>query len=97
MIEVSPLRIGEKTAMGLRVELPDSPPLLLIIGQTGFVGCGFINIDAAEKLNVAAATVTGVKSFEDVLNAEVKAVTSKAQGKGVKVGMKGKEAVKLLF
>ncbi len=97
MIEVSPLRIGEKTAIGLRVELPDSPPLLMIIGQTGFVGCGFINIDAAEKLNVAAATVTGVKSFEDVLNAEVKAVTSKAQTKGVRVGMKGKEAVELLF
>ena len=97
MIDVSPLRIGEETAMALRVELPDSPPLLLIIGQTGFVGCGFINIDAAEKLNVAAATVTGVKSFEDVLNAEVKAVTSKAQTNGVRVGMKGKEAVKLLL
>jgi len=97
MIEVSPLRIGEKTAMGLRVELPNSPPLLMIIGQTGFVGCGFINIEAAEKLNVAVATVTGVKSFEDVLNAIVKAVTSKAQTKGVRVGMKGKEAVKLLL
>jgi uncharacterized protein YunC (DUF1805 family) len=97
MIEVSPLRIGEKTAMGLRVELPNSPPLLMIIGQTGFVGCGFINIEAAEKLNVAAATVTGVKSFEDVLNAIVKAVTSKAQTEGVRVGMKGKEAVKLLL
>jgi len=97
MIEVSPLRVGEKTALGLLVELPDSPPFLMIIGQTGFVGCGFININAAEKLNVAAATVTGVKSFDDVLNAEIKAVTSKAQTKGIKIGMKGKEAVKLLL
>ncbi|MFQ6073832.1 MAG: YunC family protein [Candidatus Bathyarchaeia archaeon] len=97
MIEISPLNIGEKTATGLRVGLPDSPPLLMIIGQTGFVGCGFINIEAAEELNVAAATVTGVKSFEDVLNAEVKAVTSKAQAKGVRVGMRGEEAVKLLL
>ena len=97
MIEVSPLRVGEKTALGLLVELPDSPPFLMIIGQTGFVGCGFISINAAEKLNVAAATVTGVKSFDDVLNAEIKAVTSKAQTKGIKIGMKGKEAVKLLL
>lgn len=97
MIEVSPLRIGKKTAMGLRVKLPNSPPLLIIIGRTGFVGCGFINIDAAEKLNVAAATVTGVKTFNDVLNAEVKAVTSKAQGKGLKVGIKGKDAIELLL
>ncbi len=97
MIDVSPLKIGSKTALGLRVELPNSPPLVLIIGQTGFVGCGFINADAAEKLDVAAATVSGVKSFEDVLNAEVQRVTSKAQTKGVRVGMKGKEAMKLLF
>ncbi len=97
MIEVSPLRIGEETATGLHVELPESPPLLLIIGQTGFVGCGFINIDAAEKLNVAAAIVTGVRTFEDVLNAEVQKVTSQAQTKGVKAGMKGRQAVKLLL
>lgn len=97
MIEVSPLRIDDKTATGIRVELPDSPPLLMIIGQTGFIGCGFINIDAAEKLNVAAATLTGVKTFNDVLNAEIKAVTSKAQTKGVEIGMTGKEAVKLLL
>jgi len=97
MIEVSPLGIGEKQALGLRVRLPDSPPLLMIIGKTGFVGCGFININAAEKLNLAVATVTGVKSFEDVFNAEIKAVTSKAQKKGIEIGMRGKEAVKLLL
>ena len=97
MIDVSPLKIGKKTALGLKVELPNSPPLVMIIGQTGFVGCGFINIDAAEKLNVAAAIVTRVKTFEDVFNAEVKAVTSKAKARGVRVRMKGEEAVKLLL
>lgn len=97
MIDVSPLKIGDKTALGLRVELPNSPPLVIIIGQTGFVGCGFINMEAAEKLDVAAATVTGVKTFDDVLNAEIRAVTSKAQAKGVRVGMKGKDAVELLL
>jgi uncharacterized protein YunC (DUF1805 family) len=97
MIEVSPIRIDQKTALGLRVELPNSPPLLILIGQTGFVGCGFINIEAAEKLDVAAATVTGVKTFDDVLNAEIKAATSKARTKGIKIGMKGRDAVKLLI
>jgi uncharacterized protein YunC (DUF1805 family) len=97
MIEVSPLRIGEKVAVGLRVKLPDSPPLLMIIGRIGFVGCGFINVEAAEKLDVAAATVTGVESIEDVLDAAVKAATSKAREKGVRVGMKGKEVMKLFL
>jgi len=97
MIDVTPLRIEDKTALGLRVELPASPPLVLIIGRTGFVGCGFINIEAAEKLNVSAATVSGVKNFDDVLNAEIKAATSKAITQGVKIGMKGKDAVKHLL
>lgn len=97
MIDVTPLKIEDKTALGLRVELPDSPPLVLIIGQTGFVGCGFINIEAAERLKVSAATVSGVKSFDDVLNADIKAATSKAQTQGVKIGMRGKEAVKHLL
>jgi uncharacterized protein YunC (DUF1805 family) len=97
MIHTTPLKINDKTATGLKVDLPDSPPLVMIIGQTGFIMCGFLNMEAAEKLNVAAATVSGVKNFEDVLEAEVKAVTSKAERKGIKVGMKGRDAVKLLL
>ncbi len=93
MIDVTPVQVKGKTATGLRVDLPDSPPLVLIIGQTGFVGCGFINIEAAERLKVAAAIVSGVKNYEDVLNAEIKAATSKAQSQGVKAGMKGTDAI----
>lgn len=97
MINVTPLKIDDKVAVGLKVELPDSPPLLIMIGQTGFVMCGFLNMDAAEKLNVTAAMVSGVRNFDDVLRAEIKAATSKAQIKGIKVGMKGKEVIKLLL
>jgi uncharacterized protein YunC (DUF1805 family) len=97
VINMTPLKINDKVAVGLRVDLPDSPPLLLIVGRTGFVMCGFLNIDVAEKVNVTAAMVSGVKTFEDVLAADIKAVTSKAQMKGIKVGMKGEDAVKLLL
>lgn len=97
MIHTAPLRIDEKTATGLRVDLPDSPPLVMIIGGTGFVMCGFLNVEVAEKLNVTAAMVRGVRNFDDVLEAEVKAATSRAERKGIRVGMKGKDAVKLLL
>lgn len=97
MIKVDWLKIDEKTALGLKVDLPDSPPLVAIIGKKGFVMCGFLNIDAAERLGVTAAMVSGVKTFDDVLAAEVKSVTSKAEMKGIKRGMKGREAVKLMF
>lgn len=97
MISVVPVRVDGRTGLGLKVDLPDSPPMLLIVAEKGVVMCGFLNVDAAERLGVAAAVVSGVKSFEDVLNAEVKAVTSKAKSLGVDVGMKGADALKCLF
>ncbi len=97
MIEVGRLKIDGKTALGLKVDLPDSPPLVVVVGERGFVMCGFLNVDAAERLSVTAAMVSGVKTFDDVLDAEVKAVTSKAEAVGIRRGMKGREAVKLLL
>jgi uncharacterized protein YunC (DUF1805 family) len=94
MINVTSLKVDGKACLGVKVELPDSPPMLLIIAEKGFVMCGLLNVEAAEKLGVAAAMVSGVKTFEDVLNAQVKAVTSKAKILGVNVGVKGSEALK---
>jgi len=97
MISVMTVKVDGKACLGMRAELPDSPPLLLIIAGKGFVMCGFLNIDAAEKLGVAAAMVSGVKTFEDVLNVQIKTMTSKAKGFGVEAGMKGAEALKRMF
>jgi uncharacterized protein YunC (DUF1805 family) len=96
LIYVEKLSVDGKSALGLKVELPNSPPLLLIVGNTGFIMCGYLNMEVAEKLQVAAVMVSGVKSFKDILEAEVKVVSSKAKALGVNVGMKGKEALKKL-
>jgi uncharacterized protein YunC (DUF1805 family) len=97
VIEVSRVRVDGYAAFGLKVDLPESPPLVAIIGDKGFVMCGFLNVDAAEKLGVTAAVVSGVKTFDDVLKAEIKAVTSKAEIRGIRRGMTGLEALRLLF
>jgi len=96
MISIMMVKVDDKSCLGLRTDLPDSPPLLLITAEKGFVMCGFLNVEAAEKLGVAAAVVSGVKTFDDVLNGQVKAVTSKAKSLGVEVGMKGADALKHL-
>jgi uncharacterized protein YunC (DUF1805 family) len=93
MINVDRIKVGDKTCLGVKVELPESPPLLLVIAEKGFVMCGFLNIEVAERLGAAAAMVSGVKTFEDILNAEVKAITSKAKSFGVQLGMRGAEAL----
>jgi uncharacterized protein YunC (DUF1805 family) len=94
MISIMTVKAEGKSCLGVRVELPDSPPLLLISGDKGFVMCGYLNIEAAEKLGVVAAVVSGVKTFDDVLNAQVKAMTSKAKNLGVNVEMTGAQALR---
>jgi len=94
VISVEALRVDGKACLGVRVELPDSPPLLVVRAEKGFVMCGFLNVEAAERLNVAAAMVSGVKTFEDVLNAQVKAMTTRAKSLGVETGMKATEALR---
>jgi len=96
-ILIEQVDVGEGKALGIRVELPGSPPLLLIVAERGFVMCGFLNVDAAERLGVAAVMVSGVRTFEDVLEAEVRAATSKAKALGVREGMKGREALALMM
>jgi uncharacterized protein YunC (DUF1805 family) len=98
MISIKSLRVDGKNCMGLRVDLPEGPsPLLLLIAEKGFVMCGFLNVEAAERIGVSAAMVSGVKTFEDVLSAPAKAVTLKARGLGVQEGMKGADALKNMF
>lgn len=96
MIRVSRIEIDGKVSVGLKVELPNSLPIVAIIGEVGVVMCGFLNMQTAERLGLAAATVSGVEGFGDMLNAEIQAVTSGAEKRGVVLGLKGREAVKLL-
>ncbi len=95
MIQVEQIKIGNVSCLGLKVDLKPAP-LILIIGEKGFLSCGFLNVEVAEKLGVAAAVVTGVKTFEDLLNGEVKGLTTKAEKMGVKAGQKGVEAMSKL-
>jgi len=97
LISVAKVKVGEKACLGVKVDLPESPPLVLVVADRGFVMCGLLNIEVAERLGAAAALVTGVKTFEDVLNAEVKAATTKAREIGVQPGMRGAEALMLML
>lgn len=67
--------------------------ILLVKTAKGALGCGYINLAAAEKFGHALAVVSGVNDYSDMLAAEVKAVSSAAAGMGVLVGMSGKEAL----
>ena len=70
--------------------------ILLIKGTRGALGCGYINLAAAEKFGHALAIVSGVADYNEMLAAEVKAVSSAAAELGITPGMTGKEALEKL-
>ncbi len=86
MFQIDKIVVDGASFIGLKAELEGLPPLLLIKGEKGFVMCGYLSIEVAEKLGAVAAVVSGVKSFEDVLNAEIKVATTKAKTLGLEPG-----------
>ena len=70
--------------------------ILLINAEKGSLGCAYLNLAAAEKFGHALATVSGVSSYDDMFNAEVKGVSTAAAALGVRAGMTGFEALQLM-
>jgi uncharacterized protein YunC (DUF1805 family) len=96
MIEIDKFEFGGKSFQGIKSTIPNGPPLLLIKGEKGFVMCGYLKLDAAEHLGLAAVIVRGVNSFNDVLNAEIKMASSKARELGLEPGMVVKKVISKL-
>lgn len=93
MIHVERLEVRGKSLLGVRIEMPQTPQMLILLGKRGFVMCGYLNLEVAERLGAAAAIVTGVNTFEDVLNARIKATTSKGDALGLKPGSVVRETI----
>ena len=69
-------------------------PLLVVKAPKGFIGCGYINVDACE--DEVCAIVNGVNTHNDMLTAIIKAVSLDGIELGITVGMTGAEAIELL-
>ncbi len=95
MFETKELELDGKKFHGLRADLPKAP-LVALIATNGYIMCGYLNIESAEKLGQAAAIVRGVNNFDDMLNGKVVAATSQARKLGVAEGMLGRDAIKKL-
>ena len=88
------LEKGEVT--GYSIDLGKAP-LLLIQAKKGYVMCGYLNMNTANKMGDIAGKVTRVKSFDDMLNAEVVEVSENAKLIGLTQGMNGKDFLNALL
>lgn len=95
-VHIKMINLEKKKVIGIEIELPDAPPLILIRGDKGFVMCGYLNIDVAEKLGILAIRVSGVKNIDEMLEKTISEVTTKAMELGIKPGMKVKDILPFL-
>ncbi len=95
-IRIKNFNIDGRSLTGIEVELPNAPNLVLLRGEKGFVMCGYLNINVCEKLGLIAAIVSGVKTVEDLLDAQIKASTTKAKELGIVPGKKVREIIGLI-
>ena len=96
MLEIQQLELRGGTALGVRVELPRAP-LVLVRARKGFAMCGYLNLEAVDRAGEVAVRVTGVRNFEDVLQAKVAGVSQKARELGINEGMSGREALERML
>lgn len=91
MVRTEPIAVGDAVVQGVRIDMP-SAPVLMLVGEKGFLGCGYFRPDVADKFSHAVAIVSGVSSFEDMLAARVAVVSEAAAGLGIEENMSGAEA-----
>ena len=98
MIKTEILTVEGKDVQGVCIQAPGGeghPNMLVLVAKAGYIMCGYLNQETAEKVGDAACVIGG-SSFEELLQNPVKAVTPEAEQLGIKVGMTGREACAVL-
>ncbi|MFH0986649.1 MAG: DUF1805 domain-containing protein, partial [Candidatus Micrarchaeota archaeon] len=81
MLERDIIETKKGAALGIKITMPNAK-LILIIADSGYVSCGYINPETAEKMKDCAVIVSGVDSFSDLLKKKVSYISKKAKKLG---------------
>lgn len=96
MVESSRLKLRNGYVHAVRIPLPNAP-LIIIKSSNGYVMCGYLNMDVANKLSDIAALVTRVKTIDDALDAKVVEFSSEARIYDIKPEMTGRQFLNLIM
>jgi len=94
------IRLPKKKAQGFVIPLGPAN-LVAIKTDIGLVGCGAFDVAALDSFSYPAAKVRpavgpSIVDTDDILQGIVKEANRSAMGRGITVGMTGKEALELL-
>jgi uncharacterized protein YunC (DUF1805 family) len=95
MFERKEIKVGDKAIEALVMTLLEKN-LIVLRGSKGYVMCGYLNLEAAEKFNEVAIKITGVSSIEDALNTSVHSCSSAASKLGIRPGQPIKEVLPII-
>jgi uncharacterized protein YunC (DUF1805 family) len=95
MINTENIKIKCKTVQGIEIPLKNAT-LVLVNARKGYIMCGYLNLEVAEKFKDAACIVRGVKNIDELINSTIASVTSQAKKLGIKPGMPAKKALEKL-
>lgn len=98
MVTMEELPVGAGKAMGTMITAPGGeghPNMIQVQCDKGYLMCGYLNLEAAEKFGDAAVLVGGA-DFSAVLANPIKGMTTAAASLGVKEGMTGAAAAEAL-
>jgi len=84
--------VGNKKFRGYEIKISEKT-LVLIVGERGYLACGYWNLETADKFNDCCAIITGVNTVEEMLEKKVVALSKKAKEVGINLGMSGREAL----
>jgi len=100
MIRVEPIAIDGMTATGIEVKLPKTN-LVMITTSKGYIMCGALDVGLLntrlKDRGIIAGRAIGVRTWEDLLETPLSDVTIEAENLGIRAGMKGKEALKMMM
>jgi uncharacterized protein YunC (DUF1805 family) len=89
------IKLEKGEIIGSLIQL-NNAPLIVLQAKKGYVMCGYLNINTANKLGDIAGKITGVKSFNDALNATIIEVSENAKKIGLQEGINSKDFLNML-
>jgi uncharacterized protein YunC (DUF1805 family) len=96
MMKEEKIQLEKGQVIGYHIDLGKAP-LLIIQAKKGYLMCGYLNMNTANKLGDIAGKVTGVKTFDDMLKTTVIEVSENAKKEGLKEGMNAQDFLKNLL
>lgn len=92
MFKRSVFKIGKNRFTGFKVKLQHAN-LVLISAKKGYIMCGYLNLEVANRLNEVACIVTGVSKPKDMLSKKIEYLSNRARLLGIRKGMSVEEAL----